>query len=1151
MSRSWGALALIAGLMIHGTARADIDVRVGGVGCTFSTIQAAINNANPANGITNILIARNRTYTAQAIDINGKNVRLIGGYADCSQTVRDNIPTVISGSSSAGRSLINVGGATSVVAFLNLTLSSGGESLSTSPIDQDIYGGAVDISGGPHQLVYFENTSIENSRAGVGGGISIRGDAGNSNAVFVQFSYGTRIRSNFAQDSGGGVYCRDATLHLKGNSSTIRLNEAGDATHAGLGGGIFADDCKVRIAGADSIVGSAIDSNVATDNGGGIYAYGSGTRIDVYNADPTKPTRIKGNSAGRFGGAIDIEQGAKVYAWDVVIEGNRAKSGGGAIALYDDGQNDRSLFYLIQDIDSPDLENVASPPAGNPGNNDFAFQCNESWNCAVIQDNVARDDANTPMPGSVFRVSSDDDGSAAAFVLGGRMTRNDGQVAVRTISSNGSTSNAQFQANGAVIDGNVNSTVLIDAGSNTLTQLIGSTIASNVIPSTQMLNADLRCRGADGVGSDYFIVQSTILHQPGKRITGAMPETGCLRYVLGSLLENIPIQDQAAYEMVNPQFTNAAGGDFTLQPSSPALDFAPTVGAFRFTRDGRARSVDLGFDADNFGPVDLGAYEAGAADFPTTDVQVTLTDGIESVLAGGAVAYVIHIRNNGPLTANDILIRDEFPTALACEWYCQDCGSGQGGSGDIELEMSLASGSELTIDAVCDVTASANGTFTNVVSATVGSPEDSTPGNNTASDTNTAIAATDLELTMSDGVATVLPGGFVTYTITARNLGAIGSGNVVVTDIFPDTLDCAWTCLANISAACTSSGSGDIADIATLNGPTGAPLFLPAGEVTYSALCEISATATGSIVNAASVTPNPSLPDPDNTNNSRTDTNSVGAPQDLRASISVNAPVLPSDGVAVFVAEVINDSPIDTVAGTTAFQGSGIFPLLPGTSCSWTCSATAGSMCTAAGNHVINDAAMSLLPGGRAIYVQTCVLPGNFVGDLIGRVVAAMTMGGDVNPANNSASATIRVSPRADVAVSMSDGTSQLPAGQSALYRLAYDNIGPNIVTFTAETLAPSQCAQYEWACMVVGIGDCAVPAGSGAINSTHVLGPGGRIEYDVLCVTPASASGQLHHAASYRNGDNYDPDPSNDVAVDDNEIISADVVFRNGFETP
>src|SRR5262249_31368500 len=62
---------------------------------------------------------------------------------------------------------------------------------------------------------------------------------------------------------------------------------------------------------------------------------------------------------------------------------------------------------------------------------------------------------------------------------------------------------------------------------------------------------------------------------------------------------------------------------------------------------------------------------------------------------------------------------------------------------------------------------------------------DLTPGNNTASDTDTLVAAPDLTITKDDGLTTVTPGHTVTYTLTMSNVGNQNATGVVVTDTLP------------------------------------------------------------------------------------------------------------------------------------------------------------------------------------------------------------------------------------------------------------------------------------------------------------------------------------------------------------------------------
>ena len=96
---------------------------------------------------------------------------------------------------------------------------------------------------------------------------------------------------------------------------------------------------------------------------------------------------------------------------------------------------------------------------------------------------------------------------------------------------------------------------------------------------------------------------------------------------------------------------------------------------------------------------------------------------------------------------------------------------------------------------------------------------DPTPGNNTATDTDTLGASADLSITKTDGVTTATPGGSVTYTIMATNAGPSTATGATVADTFPASLTCTWTCAGAGGGTCTAAGSGNIND--TVNLPVG------------------------------------------------------------------------------------------------------------------------------------------------------------------------------------------------------------------------------------------------------------------------------------------------------------------------------------------
>jgi hypothetical protein len=580
-------LTVFSSLLAPDAALADVDLRVGaGPGCLTSSIQAAIDLAVPANGVTRVLIARNASYGAQALDIDGKQVHLLGGYDTCQSALPGVGRTVIDGAGGAARSILRIRGASTVV-LANLEFTGGDAAL-----DGSSYGGAIDVTGGPH-VIDVDNVSIRGNRAGLGGGLAIRsGSSTNLAHVRVRLGPNVAFTSNTAAFAGGGMYCRGATvetLEFAVMNTLFLLNQAtGAGSTPGHGGGLFVDECMVRL-GSSREVGF----NQASGSGGGIYATGSRATVDLFTVDAQAPLRIAGNTAGRYGGAIDVETGANVRAWSVVIENNRATQGGGAIAMYSGGSpSDLTL--------RGDLE-VGAPIA--------ARRCDPGIECNVIRGNQARDGGGTGQEGSALRVSIDG-GSTYATLSGTRITGNEGNATLWTTSDGGL---ARLTVEGALVDGNASGEELVRfedvavATTTFQTVLRGTTIAANAIAAARVIGGVVRC-GSAGATPHPWTVEGSIVWQPGKQLLAPVASgTQCVRHSVVNDLSNVPSANLPLNRTADPLFVGT--GDFNVRPGSPAVDFSSIVGGV--TRDGALRIVDQPDVADVFGPQDAGAFERG------------------------------------------------------------------------------------------------------------------------------------------------------------------------------------------------------------------------------------------------------------------------------------------------------------------------------------------------------------------------------------------------------------------------------------------------------------------------------------------------------------------------------------------------------------
>ena len=511
---------------------------------------------------------------------------------------------------------------------------------------------------------------------------------------------------------------------------------------------------------------------------------------------------------------------------------------------------------------------------------------------------------------------------------------------------------------------------------------------------------------------------------------------------------------------------------------------------------------------------------------PTADLSITKTDGVTTVVPGNSVTYTIVASNAGPSAVTGVTVADTFPAVLTSPtWTCVGAGGGActaSGSGNISDTVNLPVGASVTYTVTATLSATATGTLANT--ATVAAPggvTDPTPGNNSATDTDTINPAADLSITKTDGVTTVVPGNSVTYTITARNVGPSAVTGATVADTFPATLtSVAWTCVAAGGGTCTASGSGSISD--TVNLPAGA-------SVTYTVTATLSATATGTLVNTATVAAPGGVTDPTPGNNSATDTDTINPTADLT--------ITKSDGVATVIpGNNVTYTIVASNAGPSAVTGATVADTFPATltGVTWTCVAAGGGTCTAAGSGNISDT-VNLPVGATVTYTVSATVSATATGTLANTATVAAPGGvTDPTPGNNTATDTDTLSPTADLSITKTDGVTTVVPGNSVTYTITARNVGPSAVTGTtvADTF-PAVLASPTWTCVGAGGGTCTA-AGSGNISDTVNLPVGATVTYTVTATLSATATGTLANTATVTApGGVTDPTPGNNSATD------------------
>lgn len=229
----------------------------------------------------------------------------------------------------------------------------------------------------------------------------------------------------------------------------------------------------------------------------------------------------------------------------------------------------------------------------------------------------------------------------------------------------------------------------------------------------------------------------------------------------------------------------------------------------------------------------------------------------------------------------------------------------------------------------------------------------------------TTSATADLQISVDDGASEAIPGESVTYTIAIRNDDTTNDPAAVVSDVFPASLTCSWTSVASGGATGNTDGSGDLSDI--LNLP-------PGSVVTYTAACHVDSGATGSLSNTGTIAS--SGTDPNLVDNSSTDDTLLTPTADLSVSVTDGATTILSGSAINYTIVAASEGPSTDPSALVTHS----FPVAV-TGVSWTCVASPGSACAAAGAGDILETVI-LSPGGNVTFTASGTLADGFHGTL-------------------------------------------------------------------------------------------------------------------------------------------------------------------------
>lgn len=504
---------------------------------------------------------------------------------------------------------------------------------------------------------------------------------------------------------------------------------------------------------------------------------------------------------------------------------------------------------------------------------------------------------------------------------------------------------------------------------------------------------------------------------------------------------------------------------------------------------------------------------------PSANLQISKTDGLVSVIAGGTTTYTVRVTNNGPSSVTGAILSDPIAaglnkTGVACSATPGQCVTAptvaQLQAGTFALPA-LVSGQFYEITVTANVTAlSGNVTNTATVSTPVGTI-DPTPGNNTASDTNAVTLIADLVITKTDGVAAIITGGTTTYTVRVTNNGPSNVTGAVLSDPLATGLNKTVVACSVTPGQCVTAPT-----TAQLQAGTFALPALVSGQF-YEITITANVTAlSGSVTNTVTVTTPVGTTDLAPGNNTASDTDTVTPiTTDLAITKNDSVAAVIAGGTTTYTVRVTNNGP-SSVTGAILSD-----PFATGLSKTGVaCSATPGQCVTAPTVVQLETGAFALpaLVSGQFYEITVTANVTALSGSVTNIATVSTPVGTtDPTPGNDTASDTDTVSLVTDLAITKTDlVATYTPGGAPLTYTITVANNGPDAVTgATVTDNIPAQIISANWTCATSGSAACGAVSGSGNINELVNLPVGSTVTYTVTANTSALAVGTINNTAN------------------------------------
>lgn len=509
---------------------------------------------------------------------------------------------------------------------------------------------------------------------------------------------------------------------------------------------------------------------------------------------------------------------------------------------------------------------------------------------------------------------------------------------------------------------------------------------------------------------------------------------------------------------------------------------------------------------------------ATAEDSADTDVPVAndiaLTGFTEEITPGESIRVTATVTNNGPSDlAGVATVTLPAPNGITYSDPPDGCALQDDGSLQCVIPAALLpeGGSvELTWTATADpgLGAGTRGEDGDVVASD--DPDES----NNADRLEFIVEAPSADLSIDKRPAStdpVAPGETFEYVLAVANGGPSTATDVAVTDTLPEQLS-----FVSSGDGCTAAGQDVTCPaLATLE---------PGGSASFTITVKLDPAYTGDgsdIVNTGTVAG--STDDPDESNNTDTDSPSVGDPEAdlaLDKAALYTSPLTPG-GTVTYQIRVTNNGP-------SAAQGYTVTDQLP----DGVAFVSSISGCAASGRTVTCDSADTLEPGDSVLLRYRAQVDPAYTGDgsdLVNNAAVTSTTD-DPDESNNSDGTDLDVgSPEADVAIAKTGPSTPVSPGDTFDYRVTVTNNGPSDAEgVTVTDTLPAETAFQS--------GDgCTESGGTVTCGPIDTLAPGETRTYTITVRLDSGYVGDGSDLANRAHAEAATDDPdlsNNDVEI-------------------